>query len=122
MRRIRLAILGDSPCPQCWAACCKQNGHAYAVLLREDEVRRFLPWSVSVVIEHDGQMVSEKVLPYVGGACPFLGKDDLCTFYEDRPQSCREFQCVKRFNAHGIGKHDAFLERNPKVLRLLEAM
>ena len=34
MRRIRIAILGASPCGQCTAACCRQNGHAYAALLQ----------------------------------------------------------------------------------------
>ena len=52
MRRLRLAILGDSPCYLCSAACCKQNGHAYAALLQgDDERRRFAPFAIDVAIE-----------------------------------------------------------------------
>lgn len=30
----------------------------------------------------------------VGEACPFLGDDNRCTIYEDRPYVCRTFTCV----------------------------
>ena len=45
--RVRLAILGASPCHLCRANCCKQNGHEFAVLLRDDEIRRFAPFIAS---------------------------------------------------------------------------
>ena len=49
MRRLRLAILGNSLCYLRSAACCKQNGHAYAALLQgDDERRRF---AIDVAIE-----------------------------------------------------------------------
>src|SRR4051794_21923781 len=91
--RLRLAILGDSPCDLCTAACCRQNGHAYAVLLEGEERRKFAPWSADVPIGNGGQTAFERVLPYVDGHCPFLGPDDRCTIYEDRPANCRRFQC-----------------------------
>jgi Fe-S-cluster containining protein len=120
MRRIRIAIIGESPCNQCRAACCHQNGHDFAVLLQGDEVRKFAVFSRSAMIENDGQLISERVIPYVDGKCPFLGEDNLCTIYDDRPSACRIFQCTSRFNRHGVGKHDRFLELNPRVREMLE--
>jgi Fe-S-cluster containining protein len=119
MRKIRLAILGESPCGHCHAACCKQNGHAYAVLLRGDEVRRFAPWAVDVPISQGDNVVIERVITYRDGRCPFLGDDDRCTIYESRPQSCRIFQCIDFLHRDGLNRHGEFLNRNPRVLQML---
>ena len=119
-RRVRVAILGVSPCGDCRANCCRQNGHDFAVLLRGDEIRRFAPFSIDVQIEHDGRLISERVLPYVAGRCQFLGSDDRCTIYDDRPASCREFECVRHYNAHGLGRHARFLTLNPDVRARLD--
>ena len=122
-RRVRIAIVGASPCGGCTAACCKQNGHDYAALLRGNEVRRFAAYGVDVPIRDDqGALVVERILPYVNGRCQFLGQDDRCTIYEDRPQACRAFQCVLAFNAEGVGRHGRFLSLNPQVRELLESV
>jgi Fe-S-cluster containining protein len=121
-RRVRVAIVGASPCGACAANCCKQNGHEFAVLLRGDEVRRFAAFSTHVRIERaPGDLVTERVLPYADGRCQFLGPDDRCTIYEDRPASCREFECARYFNAGGVGRHGRFLELNPDVRARLES-
>jgi Fe-S-cluster containining protein len=124
MKRIRIAIFGASPCGRCFAACCKQNGHEFAALLRDDdERRRFRAFAQSVVIRHgDGSLAHELVLPYRDGRCQFLGADDRCTIYEDRPMACRQFECAPQFNKRGIGKHDVFLDRNPRVRELLDSL
>jgi Fe-S-cluster containining protein len=122
-RTIRLAVIGASPCGRCVARCCKQHGPEYAVLLRGDEPRRFAPWAVAIsVTTGERQVVSEHVLPYVDGRCQFLGEDDRCRIYEDRPLSCREFECVHFYNAEGVGRHGTFLYRNPDVIPLIESM
>jgi len=118
----RIAILGASPCGDCSANCCKRNGHDYAVLLRPSEYARFGPFSAVVAMESGGGRVWERVLPYVHGRCQFLGLDDRCTIYEDRPQSCREFECVRYYNAGGAGRHGRFLELNPDVRELLDRL
>lgn len=120
MRTVRIAISGPSPCDRCVAACCKQWGPDYAVLLRGDEVRRFAPFATQVPIDAGGRLVVEHVLPYVDGRCQFLGSDDRCTIYDDRPQSCRDFECVPHFNRDGVGRHGAFLRGNPQVLAVLQ--
>lgn len=121
-RRLHLAVLGESPCHLCTAACCRQNGHDYAVLLRGAEVRRFAAFAVDAAIEQDGRRVVEKVLPYREGRCQFLGADDRCTIYDDRPAGCREFQCAPAYNQHGVGRHGLFLQRNPAVREMLERL
>ena len=120
MNRVRIAILGASPCGQCTSACCRQNGHAYAALLQGDEVRRCAPYAIDARMNARGRVVVEKVLPYVEGRCIFLAQDGECLVYDDRPAACRDFECVRHFNRGGIGRHDVFLERNPQVLETLE--
>jgi Fe-S-cluster containining protein len=125
MRTLRLAVLGDSPCGLCHAACCKRNGHAFAVLLHgERERARFGPWAVDFPFRAgDGRVVLERVLPYAeDDRCRFLGDDDRCLIYDDRPQACRTFQCVTSFNELGIGRHGSFLQRNPRVGAMLESL
>ena len=117
---IRLAIIGSSPCHVCTAACCKQNGHTYAVLLEPDEHRKFAPFSVDAPIQNGSLRAIERVLPYRDGRCMFLGGDDLCTIYEDRPQSCRNFECIKGYKPQR--GHSAFLLRNPAVLAILNGL
>jgi Fe-S-cluster containining protein len=119
---MRLAIVGDSPCDLCDAACCKQNGHEFAARLQDDEVRKFAAFAIDVPIESRGRLTYERVLPYVDGRCQFLGDDARCTIYDDRPLACRQFQCVEHFNRDGVGAHGVFLQRNPRVLAMLEAL
>jgi len=123
-RRVRLAILGDSPCDLCTAACCKQNGHAYAARLEGDEIRKFAAFAIDVPItrDDDDRLTYERVLPYVAGRCRFLGDDDRCTIYDDRPRACRRFQCVNQYNADGVGRHGVFLQRNPRVREILDEL
>ena len=123
MRKFRLAILGSSPCHLCIAACCKQNGHEYSVLLEPTEYGRFGPFAVEFVVQKGNVRAVERVLPYRHGRCVFLGHDDRCTVYENRPTSCRRFECITGFH-HGGGdcsSHSRFLKRNPNVLALLES-
>ena len=118
---LRLAILGASPCHLCRANCCRQNGHAYAVLLECDEWRRFAPFCVEVRVDAGTHVVTERVLPYnAAGRCQFLGEDDRCTIYDDRPLNCRRFECAPGY--HARGGHSEFLRRNPDVLWLLEIL
>src|SRR5438067_1111779 len=119
---LRLAILGASPCAQCAANCCKQNGHEYAALLQGDERRKFAPFALLVKIQHPTHPVIEHVLPYRDGRCTCLGPDDRCTIYEDRPQSCRQFECITGYHQAGsnVTSHSAFLQANPTVRELLD--
>jgi Fe-S-cluster containining protein len=118
MRRVRIAIIGPSPCERCDAACCRQSAWPYAVLLQsDDERRRFGPWSESILLDdHDGLRTAH-VIAYRDGRCPFLGADDRCTIYDSRPLSCRQFECTRRF-----GNDETFFHANPRVRSLLESL
>lgn len=118
-----IVSVGRSPCQRCDAACCRQNGHAFAAVLQgEAERRKFAAFAVDASFARaDGTVVSERVLPYVDGKCQFLGDDDRCTIYEDRPLACRQFECADHFHCDGAGRHGEFLLRNPRVLKLLES-
>lgn len=122
-RRLRIAIVGPSPCGQCRAACCVRSVSEFAVLLQTDqERRRFWAWSVTLAVRDDeGRLRHERVIPYRDdtGRCPFLGEDSLCTIYDARPQACRQFECTRYFNQHGPGRHGVFLQGNPDVTELL---
>jgi Fe-S-cluster containining protein len=120
--RLRIAVVGSSPCHACTALCCKQNGHAFAVLLVGDhERRRFAAFSHDVLIEAHAAPVVERVIPYVDGRCRFLGDDDRCTIYNDRPQNCRRFECVRFYRSEPDRSHGRFLRRNPVALRAIDA-
>lgn len=111
----------SSPCHRCTAQCCRQTAAEFAVLLQgEREQRRFHAWSISLALKDEHGTRCERVIPYREGMCPFLGSDDRCTIYDDRPQACRDFECVRHFNQLGPGKHGLFLQRNLTVLKMLE--
>jgi Fe-S-cluster containining protein len=118
---IRLAILGSSPCHLCTAACCKQNGHEYSVLLEPQEHARFRPFSIDFPVMNGTTRVIERVIPYQAGRCLFLGDDDLCTIYDDRPRSCRNFECVMQYGGT-LRPHSRFLDLNPRVRQLLDRL
>jgi Fe-S-cluster containining protein len=106
------------------AACCKQNGHVYSVLLEPSEYARFGPFSIELAVDNGAFRVSERVIPYREGRCLFLGEGDLCTIYDDRPQSCRRFECVRGYHHGGadVTSHGDFLLRNPHVRLILDEL
>lgn len=123
-RRVRVAILGTSPCDRCTAECCRQNASEYAVLLADDAERsRFAAFSSWLRVKDDaGGERFERVILYREGVCPFLGTDNRCTIYEDRPRACRRFECVRQFNERGVGDHGAFVARHAGVRGMLESL
>lgn len=107
------------------------------LLQTDEERRRFAAWSVTIAVrDHGGPggggggagIRHERVIPYRGGhadgvpRCPFLGDDDRCTIYEDRPLACRRFECTRHFNQHGVGRHGLFLRGNPRVAAVLTSL
>ena len=93
------------------------------MLLEPSEYGRFGPFAVEFAVWNGAVRSLEMVLPYRDGRCVFLGDDDRCTVYEDRPNSCRRFECVAGYHHGGadVRSHSAFLERNPRVLQMLES-
>jgi len=88
------------------------------LLQSDDERRRFGPWSTTTLLQDaDGSSQRVQVIGYRDGRCPFLGSDNQCSIYDDRPLSCRQFECTKRF-----GRDESFFIANPRVRELLESL
>jgi len=105
-------------CQHCHGSCCKQGttGATFAVELTEDDL------AVSTVhaaaMRHPGGG-GGMVLPYIRGRCVFLGEDNRCRIYAQRPGFCRSFDCRDGYGANK-GSHSEFLACNPPVVSMLE--
>lgn len=105
----------EPPCETCTGApCCK----AFLVQLTEDEYESGLYANYAVKITEESReqlrfnigafILSLDALPILYGsyntvyylegaadyACPFLGENNKCTIYNDRPTVCRSYSCV----------------------------
>lgn len=99
-----------SPCDKCDGRCCSYSD----ILLEEDE--RFL------YISKDRPNILGKylVLPMMGGKCPYL-KGNKCSIYDNRPKSCRTFECVYGYKKKkGRKILTTFLQDNPDIVELIE--
>lgn len=99
------------PCHQCIARCCQHatSGWPFAAVLEPEEVAEFNEFAT-----YD-QAMQAYVLPYdAQGRCPYLGVDNLCSIHNDKPKTCRDFNCT-------VG-HIIFLSRNPELVALLDAL
>ena len=87
----------DVPCGDC-VGCCVS---AYYIPLRTGD-RQALPHiPQEFVITVNGQPSGHTMMGYrADGSCPML-HDKLCSIYEQRPQTCRDYDC-RIFAAAGI--------------------
>ena len=76
-------------CLQC-AACCKN----YSPRFKTPDIKRIskalrMKESVFIAtyltIDHEGDYVLQRT------PCPFLGEDNMCSIYDERPSDCRRF-------------------------------
>jgi len=113
-----LSRLPEPPCQGCTGACCKQQGpeYNYSVMLTPEDGDKFD--DVAWWYDHpDGFYV--RGLPYEDGKCVYLGDDNRCTIYEERPQICRRFNCLVGYRPEGLSE---FLKRNSPVVTLIESL
>jgi uncharacterized protein len=76
-------------CLQC-ARCCKN----YSPRFKTPDIKRIsrlLQLRESVFIEKYLQLDEDGDYVAVSKPCPFLGEDNRCSIYEDRPSDCRRF-------------------------------
>lgn len=89
-------------CLSC-ANCCKTTGP----LLIPSDIKRISKRLRLKLTEFETQYLrvdedGDKVLQQL--PCPFLGADNYCSIYEDRPKACREFPHTNRAKFHQITK------------------
>jgi hypothetical protein len=119
MRKVRLAILGSSPCHLCTAACCKQNGTIIRCCSNRYEHARFRPFSIDLTVMN-GTHAHHRACHTVSrraDAC-FSAMMTCARFIRIAPK-LRNFECVNGYGG-SVRSHSRFLELNPQVRRLLD--
>jgi hypothetical protein len=87
-------------CLSC-ANCCKTT----SPIFRDVDIRRLskrLRLSEAKFIEAYLRVDSEGDYVLTTAPCPFLGQDNYCSVYEDRPLACREYPHTDRKNMYQI--------------------
>jgi len=102
LRRTRAALMeagdADVPCGEC-SACCTTS---HFVHVRPDETRTLARIPRELQFPAPGMSKGNVVLGYdEQGRCPVLADDGRCSIYEDRPLTCRTYDC-RVFAAAGI--------------------
>jgi len=87
-------------CLKC-ANCCKTTGPLFtekdiARLAKQFKIRPGVFIETYLRVDEEGDYVLQQ-LP-----CPFLGADNYCMVYENRPKACREFPHTDRKKFHQI--------------------
>ncbi|GGC18777.1 YkgJ family cysteine cluster protein [Pseudoduganella buxea] len=90
-------IGADVPCNEC-NACCRSSMFIH---IRADEIRSLNRIPKQLLFPVPGLAKGHRLMGYDDkGRCPML-VDDRCSIYEDRPQTCRDYDC-RIFAATGI--------------------
>ena len=92
-------VFSEIDCMQC-ANCCRTLGP----LLNETDINRIAPLfrmrksvfeEKYLIIDEDGDRIF-KSMP-----CPFLGTDERCSVYDDRPKACKGYPHTEEKNIEG---------------------
>jgi len=105
LREMRDARLTEGPaevpCGEC-TACCKSS---YFIHVEPDEVETLARIPDALLFPAPGLPEGHVVLGYdENGHCPML-VDEECSIYEDRPRTCRSYDC-RVFPAAGVSPGD----------------
>lgn len=83
------------------ANCCKTT----SPIFRDVDIKRLskrLRMTESKLIDTYLKMDEEQDYVLKSAPCPFLGSDNYCSVYEDRPLACREYPHTDRKNMYQI--------------------
>lgn len=110
MAKIHEETFQKIDCLSC-ANCCKTTGPLFTPsdIKRISKRLKMKPNDFEdtyLKVDEDGDRVLQNV------PCPFLGKDNYCLIYEDRPKACREFPHTNRTKFHQI---TSITEKNVSV-------
>lgn len=96
-RALQSGAATDVPCGGC-TACCRSYQFVH---IEPDEAATLARIDPALLAPAPGKPPGHVVMGYDGeGRCPMLG-DDGCRIYEDRPRTCRTYDC-RVFAATGI--------------------
>jgi uncharacterized protein len=87
-------------CLSC-ANCCKTTSPIF-LHTDIDRLARTFKMKSSQFIDTYLRLDEEGDYVLIGSPCPFLGDDNKCLVYEDRPKACREYPHTNRKNMQGI--------------------
>lgn len=107
---LQAAVVDDIDCLSC-ANCCKTT----SPIFRDVDIKRLSKSQGTsekklidnhLFLDDDGHYALKK------SPCTFLGADNYCSVYKDRPLACREFPHTDRKNFIGINKLN---EQNARI-------
>lgn len=100
MRELHQEEFERTDCLEC-ANCCKTTGPLFTGKDIERLARHFR-MKPRAFIEDYLRLDEENDYVLQQLPCPFLGADNFCSIYEDRPKACREFPHTDRKKFHQI--------------------
>ncbi|WP_297336059.1 YkgJ family cysteine cluster protein [Algoriphagus sp.] len=94
------AVFEEMDCLDC-ANCCKTTS---PIFLQTDVDRLAKVFRMKTAEFLDTYLHRDEEGDFVlnSSPCPFLGEDNKCLVYQDRPKACREYPHTNRKNMHGI--------------------
>ncbi len=115
------AAFAEIDCLEC-ANCCKTTGPLFTDKDIDRLAKHFKMKAADFIekylrVDEDGDFVLQSV------PCPFLGSDNYCSVYENRPKACREFPHTDRNRMHQIlDLTRKNVEVCPAVFQMVERM
>ncbi|WP_194775820.1 YkgJ family cysteine cluster protein [Pararhodonellum marinum] len=93
-------VFSEIDCLHC-ANCCKTTS---PIFLQPDidRLARLFRMKSSEFVETYLRRDEEGDFVLLQAPCPFLGEDNRCFVYEERPKACREYPHTNRKNMYGI--------------------
>lgn len=100
----------DVPCGDC-VGCCISS---YSILVRPEDTRTLAVIPAHLLTDVPSLGAGVKAMGYYpDGTCPML-QAGRCSIYEDRPQTCRDYDC-RLFAAAGIDAGEGKIAINKRV-------
>lgn len=93
-------VFEEIDCLDC-ANCCKTTSPIF-LKTDIDRIARLFKQKPAAFIEEYLERDEDGDYVLKSSPCPFLGMDNKCLVYEDRPKACREYPHTNRKNMRGI--------------------
>ena len=100
MHRLHDEAFETTDCLQC-ANCCTTTGPLLTTK-DIDRIAKHLGLKPTQFIEQYLRVDEDNDYVFRNMPCPFLGSDNYCSIYEERPKACREYPHTDRVNQQGI--------------------